>query len=106
MPCIPDSHPHSVTNNKCRIYTVISPDDGRIVARNMWRKEINIIRKILHKVGFIYKPKLNFQGSRSRQNKKEKNKIILTRTHKTQLHFIPMYFNRNAPVISHKHITV
>jgi hypothetical protein len=34
-PCIPDSHPHRVTNTKCRIDTVISPDDGHIVARNM-----------------------------------------------------------------------
>jgi len=33
--CIPDSHPHRVTNTKCRIGTVISPDDGNIVARNM-----------------------------------------------------------------------
>jgi hypothetical protein len=34
-PCIPDSHPHRVTNIKCRIYRVISPDDGHIVVRNM-----------------------------------------------------------------------
>jgi len=53
--CIPDSHPHSVTNNTCRLDTFISPDDGHIVARNMSRKEINILRKIVHQVGFIYK---------------------------------------------------
>ena len=29
--------------------------DGHIVARNMWRKEINILRKTVHQVGFIYK---------------------------------------------------
>ena len=29
--CIPDSHPHRVTNTKCRIDTDISPDDGHIV---------------------------------------------------------------------------
>jgi len=46
---------HTVTNIKCRIDTVISPDDGHIVARNMYRKEINILRKIVHQVGFIYK---------------------------------------------------
>ena len=46
-PCKPDSHPHSVT--------VISPDDGHIVARNMYRKEINVLRKFVHQVGFIYK---------------------------------------------------
>ena len=34
-PCIPDTHPHRVTNTKCRIDTVISPDDGHIVVRNM-----------------------------------------------------------------------
>jgi hypothetical protein len=53
-PCIPDSHPHRVTNTKCRIDTVISPDDGHIVARNMYTKEINILRKILHQVVFIF----------------------------------------------------
>jgi len=55
LPCIPDSHPHRVANNKCRISTVISPDDGHIVARNLYRKEINILRKIMHQVGFVYK---------------------------------------------------
>jgi hypothetical protein len=39
----------------CCTDTVISPDDGHIVARNMKRKEINILRKIVHEVGFIYK---------------------------------------------------
>ena len=29
-----DSHPHRVANTKCRIGTVVSPDDGHIVARN------------------------------------------------------------------------
>jgi len=37
------------------IDTVVSPDDGDIVARNMYRKEINILRNIVHQVGFIYK---------------------------------------------------
>ena len=49
------SHLHRVTNTKCRIDTVISPDDGHIVNRNMWRKEIKILRKIVHQDGFIYK---------------------------------------------------
>ena len=30
--CIPDSHPHRVTNTKCRINTAVSPDDGHTVA--------------------------------------------------------------------------
>jgi hypothetical protein len=34
-PCVPDSHPHRVTNTKCRIDTVSSPDDGHMVARNV-----------------------------------------------------------------------
>jgi len=46
---------HRITSTKCRINTVVSPDDGHIVARNMWRKEINILRKIVHQVGFLYK---------------------------------------------------
>jgi hypothetical protein len=54
-PCIPDSHLHRETNTKCRIDRVISPDDGHIVARNMYRKEINIPRTVVHQVGFIYK---------------------------------------------------
>jgi hypothetical protein len=33
---------------------VFSPDDGHIVALNMWRKAINILRKIVHQVGSIY----------------------------------------------------
>jgi hypothetical protein len=33
--CIPESHPHRVTNTRCRIGTVFSPDDGHIVAQNM-----------------------------------------------------------------------
>ena len=35
--------------------TVVSPHDGHIVALNMYRKEINIPRKIEHQFGFIYK---------------------------------------------------
>jgi len=46
---------HSTLHTKCRINTVVSPDDGHIVARNMQRKEINILRKIGHQGGFIYK---------------------------------------------------
>ena len=56
------SHLYKVTSTKCRIDTVISPDYGHIAARNMYRKEINILRKIVHKVGFIYK---TFQSARS-----------------------------------------
>jgi hypothetical protein len=34
-PWIPDGYIHRVTNTRCRIDTVVSPDDGHIVARNM-----------------------------------------------------------------------
>jgi len=44
-----------ITSTKCRINTVVSPDDGHTFARNMWRKEINILRKIVHQIGFSYK---------------------------------------------------
>jgi len=52
---IPDGRPHRITSTKCRINTFVSPDDGRIVARNMQRKEISILRKTVHQVDFIYK---------------------------------------------------
>jgi hypothetical protein len=45
-PCVPDSHPYRETNTKCRIDIVISPDDGHIVAQNVWRKEVNIPIKL------------------------------------------------------------
>ena len=41
--CIPDSHPHRITSTKCRTNTVVAPDDGHIVARNMQRL-INILK--------------------------------------------------------------
>ena len=50
--CIPDSHPYIITSTKCRINTVVSASDGHTVARNMQRKEINILRKILHQFGY------------------------------------------------------
>ena len=37
---------HTVTNNRCRIDTVLSPDDGHIFARNIYRIEINIQEKL------------------------------------------------------------
>ena len=63
-PLIPDSHPHRVTSTKCRINTVVSPDDGHIVARNMKRfiniqRNKNVKNKFVLYVGFIHK---NIQG--------------------------------------------
>jgi len=34
-PCVLDSYPHRITSTKRRINTVVSPDDGHIIARNM-----------------------------------------------------------------------
>ena len=34
-PCTPDSYPYRKTSTKCRINTVVSPDDGHIPARNI-----------------------------------------------------------------------
>jgi hypothetical protein len=41
----PDSHLHRVKNTKCRIDGVISPDDGHILTRNMYRKQIKHTKK-------------------------------------------------------------
>ena len=54
-PCIQVSHLYRVTNTRCRIGTVFSPDDGYIVARNMKWKATNILRKYVHQFGSIYK---------------------------------------------------
>jgi hypothetical protein len=37
-------HPYRITSTECHINTVVSPDNGHIVARNVYRKEINILR--------------------------------------------------------------
>jgi hypothetical protein len=54
-PSIPDNHLYGVTNIRCRVRMVFSSDDGHIVARNMYKKAMNILRKIVHQVGSIYK---------------------------------------------------
>jgi len=59
-PCIPDSHLYRMTNTRCRIGTVFSSDDGHIVAGNMYRKAINILRIFVHQIGFIYKTEGKF----------------------------------------------
>jgi len=53
--CLLDIHPYRMTNTKCRIDTIIYPYYGHIVARNMYRKEIKTLIKIVHQFGFIYK---------------------------------------------------
>jgi len=59
--CILDSYPYRITSTKCLINTVVSSDNGHIVARNMYRL-IDVLRnkhtkKIVHQFAFIYKIK-------------------------------------------------
>ena len=55
LPCIPDSHLYRVTNTRCRIGMAFYPNDGHIVARKVYRKAINILRKFVHQVGSVCK---------------------------------------------------
>jgi hypothetical protein len=66
--CIQDGHPRRITSIKCRINTVVSPDDGHTVAQNVERKEMNILRRIMHQVGFIYKIYVVFTADASSEN--------------------------------------
>ena len=59
---------YRVTNTRCRIGTVFSPDDGHIAARNLYRKAINLLRKSVHQVGSIYKV---IQGARSKEHERK-----------------------------------
>jgi len=52
---MPDRHLRKVTYARCRIDKIDSPDDEHIVARNMWRIEINIYGKELCVKLVIYK---------------------------------------------------
>ena len=52
---------------QCRIDTVFSPGDEHMVARNRYRREINILSRIVHLVGLICKI---VQGCRSIKHKK------------------------------------
>jgi hypothetical protein len=50
-PCKPNSHPYRITSTNCRKHKVVSPDDGHIVARNMYRL-INILRINIIRINF------------------------------------------------------
>ena len=54
---LPQTRQSSTQNNNYQVLYEhsCSLDDGHIVARNMYRKEINILREVVHQVGFIYK---------------------------------------------------
>ena len=51
-----------VTNTRCRLHRVFSPDDGHIVPRSKYRKAINISRKFVHQVGSISKITRHIHG--------------------------------------------
>jgi hypothetical protein len=72
--CAHTGHPYRITSAKCHINTVVSPDDGHTVARNMQRKEINILRKIVHQVGFIYK--IIYSDARSTKHKTKEQSCV------------------------------
>ena len=61
----------NVTNTRCPIHTIISPDDRHIVARNMQRKEINILRKMCTKLALFARL---CRDERSTKHKKHKTK--------------------------------
>jgi hypothetical protein len=58
--CIPDGHPCRVTNTRCRIDTIISPDDEHIVARNTQRIEINIQEKMCTRLVLFTRPETKY----------------------------------------------
>ena len=70
--CIPDRNRYRITSIKCHINTVISADDEQIVARNMYRKGINMLRKIVHQVDFLYKI---IQGCTGNKNIKQRRAV-------------------------------
>jgi hypothetical protein len=46
---------YRVTNSRCHIGKVFSPDDGHIVCPKHVEKTINILRKFVHQVGSVKK---------------------------------------------------
>jgi len=93
-PCIPDSHPHRVTNTKCRTDTVISPDDGHIVARNMCTKEINTLKKLWTKLSLF---------SRLYKDARQQNSSWCFFTILTKLQIL-YSINSNFPISNFTHI--
>jgi hypothetical protein len=60
----------------CHVNTVVSCDDGHIVAQNI--KEINVLRKTVHQVGFIYKIRQEYL----KQNAESQMFLIVVRVKK------------------------
>jgi hypothetical protein len=94
--CIPDSHPHRITNTKCRINTVVSPDDGPIVGRNIYRL-INILRINFSPSWFYLKGYLYCSIFLSGfENEFGKRLIILTNVHACKWKFSIQYIKQDG----------
>ena len=65
-PCISDSHPHRVTNTKCRTDIFISPDDGNSRPKHVEKRNKHT-KKNCAPIDFIYKI---MQGYKSTKHKK------------------------------------
>jgi len=79
--CIPDGHPHRVTNNRCRTDTVISADDGHIVAQNMQRIETNIQEKLCTRLVLftrLYKDARSTKHEKQFLSKKKSMSLLLS----------------------------
>ena len=63
--CTPDGHLYGVTNTRCRIDTINSPDDGHMAGRNMQRIEINIHEKELCIKLVIYEDYTEMHGQQN-----------------------------------------
>jgi len=65
-PCVSESHPYRITSTNCRINTVVSPDDGHIVARNMYRKEIKHTKKNCAPSFFLFTRLYRMHGKKNK----------------------------------------
>jgi len=68
--CTPNDRLYRVIYNRYRIDTINSPDDGHMVARNMYRIEINIHKKALCVKLVIYKDYTEMHGQQKIKKKK------------------------------------
>ena len=100
--CIPDSHLYRMTNTRCRIGTVFSPDDGHIVARNMSRKVINIFRKFVHQAGSFYKIIQGWTINRTRKFHYSLTRITGTLHEDLRIFMIPRLILLRMRNVSHK----
>jgi hypothetical protein len=71
--CTPNDHLYRVTYTRCRIDTINSPHDGHTAARNMFRIEINIHKRIVHQFGYLQRL---YQDTRSTEHKTHFRNIL------------------------------